>query len=76
MALVLLLITIFYSNYLANKLEENEEKNSSIYFEALNEYSKNLDLQANFELPAAIVDSFALPVIFQDAVFLSGANWW
>lgn len=75
MALVLLLITIFYSNYLANKLEENERKNAYIFVEALSEFKENTEFQADFGLPAAIVDSFALPVITEGEDIISGYNW-
>ena len=75
MALVLLLITIFYSNYLANRLEENERKNGYIFVEALKEYNDVTDLQEDVGLPAAIVDSFALPVITQGSDLISGYNW-
>ena len=77
MALVLLLITIFYSNYLANKLEENEEKNGYIFVEALKENIEfNIDdLQEDVGLTAEIVDSFPLPVITVGDGTIAGYNW-
>lgn len=73
---ILLVVTLFYSNYLASQLEENENKQGSFYIEALNKVAKSEDLNASMELESAILDSIALPVIFQgDDGTLTGSNW-
>jgi signal transduction histidine kinase len=73
---ILLVVTIVYSNYLANQLEKNEEKQGAVFVEALKEIAKNTNLNSRMDLEAAILDSFALPVIFQgEDGSLTGSNW-
>lgn len=82
LGIIILLITTLYSNFLASKLKENEEKNIYIFTQALedlldatitedyNELDKNITLQDS------IVRAFPLPVIFEDELgVLDGQNW-
>jgi signal transduction histidine kinase len=79
---IILVITLVYSNYLANKLKENEEKNIYIFKEALKEMSsiqesmflaesgndpgQQFDLNRDITLLDTIIRSFPLPIIFED----------
>lgn len=82
-ALIILVITTLYSNYLANRLKENEEKNIYIYTEALKDLlnptvvsGEYNDLNRNVPLQDSIVRAFPLPVIFEDETGnLEGFNW-
>src|SRR5690606_5744302 len=78
----ILAITLIYTNYLANKLKENEEKNIYIFKEALREMSNiqeamflaesgndpgsSFDLNRDISLLDTIIRSFPLPIIFED----------
>lgn len=83
LAAILLLITTLYSNYLANRLKENEEKNISLYTQALEDLLNpaNLSgshdaLQDDVTLQNSIMNAFPLPVIFEDENGeLTGYNW-
>lgn len=66
----ILLSTIIYSNFLAEKLKKNEEKNIVLYTEAIKgliilsdqeEYDENY-----LEFIITVRDSFPLPVIYED----------
>lgn len=72
----ILAITMFYSNYLANKLKESEEKNKKFYIEATDFMITNTDFNADFGLQADIRDQFSLPSIVEwlDGT-LTGVNW-
>jgi signal transduction histidine kinase len=76
---VILIITLLYSNFLARKLKENEEKNIYIFKEALKEinnlqFSDDLEdadeiyeqLNMNIALFDTIIRSFPLPIILED----------
>ena len=73
----MLLITLVYSNYLASKLKENEEKNFEMFVKALsslseNDYDNQDDMSPYFE----IIDKFPLPVILEsESGELYGDNW-
>ena len=70
----ILFVTVFYSNYLATKLKENEEKNIYLFQEALEEIIKTE--QEDISFLNAIIDSFPLPVIFEDeSGSLEGQNF-
>lgn len=66
----ILTATIIYSNYLAARLRANEQKNITLYKEAI----KNLTVMARAEtydesclaFSNAVIDSFPLPVIYED----------
>jgi len=79
---IILVITLLYSNYLATKLKENEQKNIYIFKEALKEMSSiqeslflaesgndpdaQFDLNRDITLLDTIIRSFPLPIIFED----------
>ena len=63
---VILVITLFYSNYLARNLEENELKNAALFKEAIVFLQQNNDFNADVGLHDFIVNNFALPVIIRD----------
>jgi hypothetical protein len=68
----ILIITIFYSNFLAKKLEENELKNAKLYIDAIAKLDidevdtagvdYNKDVNTDFE----IINSFSQPLIMKD----------
>jgi two-component sensor histidine kinase len=62
---VILLITLYYSNFLANSLMKNEQKNAKLYINAL-EYTLN-DKKLNDDNQGYqdIIDNFALPAIME-----------
>lgn len=68
-------ITLFYSNYLANKLKESEEKNKEIYFGAIDDLANKPDMNADIGLQLAIREKFALPTIIDQNGDYEGANW-
>lgn len=80
---VILAITTIYSNYLANKLKVNEEKNTYIYTAALKDLLSPVEESGSFssldqsvELQDTIIKAFPLPVIFEDEQGnLTGYNW-
>ncbi|MFZ1705876.1 MAG: HAMP domain-containing sensor histidine kinase [Saprospiraceae bacterium] len=79
---IILIITLFYASYLANKLKENEQKNIYIFKQALTEMSSiqesmmlaesgndpqmQFDLNRDITLLDTIIRSFPLPIIFED----------
>ena len=77
LAVIILGITIFYSNFLANELAHSEKKNSSIYVQSLRKITEEEgDLSENIMLFQAILDSFDLPSItVADDGLLEGNNW-
>lgn len=69
----ILVISIIYSNHLAHKLLVNEQRNISLYKKAVdgliaaNDISSESELDEQYlNLLTSIVDSFPLPVIYQD----------
>lgn len=73
---IILLITLAYSNYLAKALADSEQENAMLFSQALTELVQNDDLNADFELPARIIDNFKIPFIAEDEMGgLFGRNW-
>ncbi len=69
-------ITLYYSNYLAQKLEETEEKNKVIYVESLFFIATNKDYNADISLQSYIQDQFSLPLIMEEVDgSVSGFHW-
>ena len=68
-------VTLYYSNYLAKNLKENEEKNKAIYFDAIDDLANESNLDANIDLQLEIRDRFALPTIVETNGTFDGANW-
>ena len=76
LAVVILAITIFYSNFLANELADSEKKNSSIYVQSLKEIRDEVDLNQDITFFQAILDSFDLPsIMIAEDGFMDGKNW-
>jgi len=73
--LAILLVTLFYSNYLANRLKTYEEKNKQFYSRAIDDLANDTDLNADVDLQLAIRDSFLLPSILETDGIYVGANW-
>jgi signal transduction histidine kinase len=74
--MIILLITLFYSNYLAKNLEKNELKNAVLFRDAIDFIFKNPDPNADIQIQDYIVNSFALPTIIKDDQGgLSGFNF-
>ena len=69
MGAALLLFTVMYSNFLADSLKKNEEKNIFLFKQALERFI-NQDVTSggnnDIALHSTIVDSFPLPVVFED----------
>lgn len=64
----MLAVTVLYSNFLASSLKKNEEKNIYLFKKALEEFIKK-DIgheQEDISFVNSIIDSFPLPVIFED----------
>lgn len=76
---LVLLITVVYSNYLAEKLRRNEERNIEIYAMALEDLYQNVsdaDLQKDITFQDTVRSSFPLPIIVELAYGdLLGQNW-
>ena len=73
----ILLVTLFYSNYLANKLKESEEKDKQLFIQATRFIADNTnDYNADIRILSDIQQSFALPAIveFNDGTF-EALNW-
>lgn len=79
MGALILVFTLFYSHFLASNLKRNEEKNIFLFKQALREFiNQNVseESQPNIQLLNTIIDSFPLPVIFEDEDgFLDGQNF-
>lgn len=65
MGAALLIFTILYSNFLADSLKRNEEKNIFLFKQALEEIIKK-DVDADIAFLTSIIDSFPLPVVTED----------
>jgi signal transduction histidine kinase len=69
MGSIILIFTILYSNYLAENLKRNEEKNILLFKQALEEYIKqDVDSSNSNDITFlyTIIESFPLPVVFED----------
>jgi len=76
MGLLILVITIVYSNYLATNLRVSEEKNKKLFSQAKEFVATNPDLEADISVQDEIMQNFDLPIISEDenGVF-DGNNW-
>ena len=74
---LVLLVTLIYSNYLADQLKQSEERNIKIYSLAYKDFMENIDdLNADISFQDSVMQSFPLPIIVEDDMgFLSGNNW-
>lgn len=74
--LIIVLITMVYSNYLANRLAVNENKNVRLFAQALENILENPDLNADFSLQDTIISRNIVPVILEDENGnLTGSNF-
>lgn len=74
--IIIVLITMIYSNYLANRLAENENKNVKLFAQALENILENPDLNADFSLQDTIISRNIVPVILEDENGnLAGSNF-
>jgi two-component sensor histidine kinase len=63
---LILVITLFYSNYLANNLRETELKNAKLFRESIQFLHENSDKNSDIDIQFNIVQNFLQPVIFRD----------
>jgi len=76
--LIIVLITLFYSNYLANKLKENEKNNVELFAETLKStFRGSVEIEKDLTLNLAILERINnIPVILEnDAGILMGENF-
>ncbi len=74
---VILIITIVYSNYLANQLAESEIKNAALYKETLTKIvEERADLNKEIDFEQSILESFSQPnIIVGDDGRMEGYNF-
>jgi hypothetical protein len=73
---VIVIITMYYSNFLANKLAANEVKNVKLFAQSIEEIYNNQDLNADFSLQDTIIATINIPLILENEKGgLSGFNW-
>lgn len=63
---LILLITVFYTSYLANKLAEKEDKEVERYIQTLNVFNNSPDLNQSFGVEAEIMMNSDVPIIIED----------
>ena len=74
--LIILLITVFYSNDLAKNLEAAEEKNTVIYKMSQDFLNNNPNYDGDVRVQSEIISNFSLPVILEgETDSLEGNNW-
>ena len=74
--IIVLVVTIFYSNYLANQLAISERKNLELYIETVDLVANNEDLDKDITLELKIIQDFTLPVIIRgEDGEIQGINW-
>ena len=76
LGMFILIVTIIYSNFLANNLKESEAKNSIIYKDAWEYMTTNTDFNADISSQQQVIKMFALPIIIKnDMGQLTGNNF-
>jgi len=79
LGLVILIVTLFYSNYLASELKASEEKNKELYIFALNSLLKPSEDESSntFEIQLEIQQKFKLPNIIDRGINeeIEAGNW-
>jgi hypothetical protein len=74
--IVILVVTIIYTNYLSTELARSEEKNKEIYLQALADIMKSENLDENLSTEVDIIEKFTLPVILEsESGDLEGFNF-
>ena len=71
---VVLLVTLVYSNFLANELKESEERDINIYYLAFKDVIENSDSDRDISFQDSVMHSFDLPVIIEDEFGILTAN--
>lgn len=73
----LLLVTLFYSNYLASELRKSEEKNKQFYIDGTKEVYEVQDFEEDITFLTDIQEKFALPSIIDrgEDEPLEASNW-
>lgn len=64
----ILMVTLFYSNYLANRLKASEEKNQELFIESLRFFAKQMkegDFDQDIGIQNQILTNFSLPSIIK-----------
>jgi signal transduction histidine kinase len=76
MGLLILVVTIVYSNYLAERLKENEEKNKRIFINSTLSIATKETLEDDITMESYVQEMFVLPSIieYEDGI-LGGINW-
>lgn len=69
--LIILIITIIYSNFLANKLAANERKNATLFSTTINKVEKVNNPTQDLDIELFILENYSLPVILkrEDGVY-------
>lgn len=79
LGLIILVVTLFYSNYLASELKASEEKNKELYIFALNSLLKPTEAESDktYDLELEIQQKFKLPNIIERGINedLEAGNW-
>ena len=74
--IIIVVITMYYSNFLANKLALNEVKNVKLFAQSIEEVINNQDLNADVSLEDTIIATINIPLILEDEKGnLVGYNW-
>ncbi|MBL0083998.1 MAG: hypothetical protein IPP37_16960 [Saprospiraceae bacterium] len=63
---IILVITLVYSNYLAQNLIQNRLKNAALFKEAIAFLQQDENFNTDVGIHDSIVNNFALPVIIRD----------
>jgi len=74
--LLILIVTLIYSNFLAQKLKQREEANVKMYVHAMEELRKKSDLNMETGIYQDIITNNQLRVVLEDEMGqLDGYNW-
>lgn len=74
--LLIIGITLYYSNYLGAQLKAREEQNKEYYIAAMRMIALNEDLGQDLTLTTQITDGFSLPIIHKmENGDMEGNNW-
>lgn len=77
LGVVILLITLVYSNYLAESLADRERQNEDFYISAQRTIAESENLDDDIIFETEVIQKFSLPVIFynEDDDTYGGNNW-
>ncbi len=74
--LIVLTTTVFYANYLAQQLSEQEEKMAELFSMSQAKIAQTESLDADMLIPSQIIEYFDIPVIFIDPNGTFGGRGW